>query len=360
MKTLKTLFVLASLFTVIAWLSLQGVSNATIRTTHMAQADDHKIVQRRSAAVRATQPPKLDNKAPASSKPKGPNPFLAALEAADLCEVSRLLNGSYQTQDVYAAIIATMSPSPAVQEAYGPNGPMMVAAYEKAPKFTHSSSEVYWALKLGGLFYTPVSPSAEDPKAARELILALEKKNPGNSFFPFFRLSLEEKLGYSKEQLRETAKQIATGSSFESGLGEIERELKDAYWQSPAMHYALSYVYSGFSPSYYATVGTLRRMSEEKEFDGSRQVAELMMQKGMHARRSYTTGEYDVQQYSTGKHLVQGLAGYPEWSELEAEKNQKPQPYPTSQPWVTDEVTGERRCDPGPYEGFFFEARENR
>jgi hypothetical protein len=361
MKTLKTLFVLASLFTVIAWFSLQGVSNATIRPPQAAQAVDHqKIIQRRSAAVRSTLPPKLDNKPAAPSKPKAPSPFQVALEAADLCEVSRLLNASYQSTDVYAAIIATMSPSPAVQEAFGTNGPMMVDSYEKTPKFAHPASEVLWALKAGGMIYAPVSRATEDPKAARELILSLEKKNPGNAFFPFLRLTVEEKLGLKKEQLVETAKLIATGSSFDSGLGEIDREFKDAYWQSPAMHYVLSYVYSGFSPSYYSSVSTLRRLSEEKEFDGSRQVAELMMQKGMSARRSYTTGEYDIQQYNTGKQLVQGLAGYPEWNELEAEKNQKPQTYPTAQPWVTDEVTGERRCDPGPYESFFYEARENR
>lgn len=360
MKTLQTLFVIATLFTVIAWISLQGVSNATIRNVPVVELEERQPVQRHSAPVRATAPVKVDNKPAGPSKPKAPNPFQVALEAADLCEVSRLLNQGYQNQDVYSALISVMSPSPALQEAFSPQGPMMVASYEKPPKLTHQTSELLWALKLGGLLYAPVSPAAEDAKTARELLLGLEKKNPGNAFYPYFRLYLEEKLGYTKEQLRETAKAIAAGFRFDSGLSDLEKEFREAYWQNPAMHYALSYVYSGFYPSYYSTANTLRKMSEEKEFEGLRQVAELMMENGQRARRSYSTGEYDVQQYSTAKHLVQGVQGYPDWSELDAEKNQKPQSYPSSQPWVNDEVTGERRCDPGPYEVFFFEARENR
>lgn len=360
MKTLKTLALIASLFTVIAWLSLQGVSNATIRNVPVVVQAEEKPVVRHSAPVRATAPAKVDNNPAGPSKPKAPNPFQVALEAADLCEVSRLLNQGYQNQDIYSALIATMSPSPAIQEAFSPQGPMMVASYEKPPKFTHATSELLWALKLGGLIYAPVSAAAEDHKAARELLLGLEKKNPGNAFYPYFRLYLEERLGYTKEQLKETAKLVAAGSRFDSGLSELEKEFREAYWQNPAMYYALSYVYSGFYPSYYSTANTLRKMSEEKEFDGLRQVAELMMENGQRARRSYSTGEYDVQQYSTAKHLVQGLPGYPDWSELDVEKNVKPASYPTAQPWVNDEVTGERRCDPGPYELFFFEARENR
>ena len=83
------------------------------------------------------------------------------------------------------------------------------------------------------------------------------------------------------------------------------------------------------------------------------------MEKGRRARRSYTTGEYDLQQYATGRGLGGYQKGYPEWTELDAEKGKTSQSYP-SPVWVTDEVTGERRCDPGPYEAYFYEARESR
>lgn len=360
MKTLETLLLIAVLFTIAAWFSLQGVSNATIRVASEVPMAEAKPVQRHSAPVRATTSQKHDKMPAAPSKPKAPSPFQVALEAADLCEVSRLLNGSYQTQDIYAAIVATMSPSPAVQEAYGEKGPMLLGTPGEKPKFTHATTELLWALRAAGFLYTPVGGGGDDAKGALALISELEKKDPTNGVYPFFRLSLEEKLGLPKEKLKETAMKIASSGSFDSGLEPMEREFRDAFWQNPAMHYALSYVFSSVSPSWYAPVNTLRKMSEEKEFDGLKRVAELMTEKGLRSHRSWQTGEYDLQQYNTGRSLVQGMAGFPDWTELDAEKGQKPQGYPSAQPWVTDQMTGERRCDPGPYEAFFYEARENR
>lgn len=358
MKTLQTLFLIALLFTTAAWFSLQGVSNATIRKTAEVPQATEPLVVRSSAPIRAT--PKADPKQAEATKPKPPSPFQIALEAGDLCEVSRLLSASVQTPDVYTAIIATMSPSPALQEAYGPNGPMLNATMAVKPKFIHATSELLWALKLGGLIYAPVGNPSEDPKASLEKLLELEKKDPTNAFYPFFRIYLEEKLGYSKEQLKATAAKLASSSTFDANLEVLDQEFRDATWLSPAMHYAISYSYSTTSPSYYSPVSLLRRLSEEKEFDGLKSLAELMMEKGNRARRSYMTGEYDIQQYTTGRGLVfQQGNQYPDWTQLEAEKGRTSVSYPT-QPWVTDEVTGERRCDPGPYEAFFYEARENR
>jgi|GEM_PF-4918263 len=358
MKTLQTLLLIALLFTAAAWFSLQGVSNATIRKApDVVQITEH-TVSRSSAPIRAT--PKIDIKPAEVTKPKTPSPFQVALEAGDLCEVTRLLNGAVQTPDAYTAIIATMSPSPALQEAYAANGPMMTNNMTAKPKFTHSSSDLIWALKLGGLMYTPVGNPSEDSKMSLQLLLELEKKDPANAFFPFFRIYLEERLAYTKEQLRETAAKISAASSFDSRLESLDQEFRDAMWLSPAMHYAISYVYSATSPSYYSPVNLLRRLAEEKEIDGLKRLAELMMEKGLRARRSYTTGEYDIQQYTTGRGLVAPLAGnYPDWPQLDAEKGKTNSSYPT-QPWIIDEVTGERRCDPGPYETYFYEARENR
>ncbi len=356
MKTLQNLTLIALLFTVAAWFSLQGFSIATIRNSPTVPMAEEKIVARSSAPILATKP--AATKSTDAIKPAAPTPFQVALDAGDLCEVSRLLNGNLQPHDIYAALIAVMSPSPALQEAYSATGPMMNRDMNIKPMLTHPSSDLLWALKLGGLIYGPVVNTNENPKAARALLLELEKKDPSNAFYPFFRLYLEDKLGFTKEQLKETTARLQTASAFDNNLHSLEAEFKQASWQSPAMHYVISNAHSTIAPSYYAPVNVLRRLSEEKEFSGMKSLAELTMEKGLRARRSYITGEYDVQLYSTGRGLVY-QQGYPDWTELEAEKGRAPHAYPT-QPWVTDEVTGERRCDPGPYETFFYEARESR
>lgn len=363
MNTLKTLFVIAALFTFLAWISLQGVSNATIRKTPRADPETAPL-KKQAFALQITRkkPEQRQKQNPPAPKPRAPSRFQIALEAADLCEVSRLLGASLPPDEAFTAIVAVMNPSPALQEAFGPQGVMIVNGdAQPATKPTHSSSKLYWALRKAGLLYGPTGSVPEDKKLAREILLEEEKKNPGNGFYPLFRLYLEEQLGFDKAKLQDPLEKLRSATLFDTGLSAINREFRETAWSNPAMHYAFEWLYSAYNPAYYGPTSLLKRLADEGDFDGSRRVGELMMESGLRTQRSFVEGDYDHYQYIQGRTLHPDLLSLPDWQELEPEKQRlKKQVNYSAPPWITDEVTGEKRCDPGPYESYFYELRENR
>lgn len=360
MKTISALIAVALLFTIFAWTSLSGDSRAagsdaiTVPLAEAPKTDPQdKVTVHRPAPIRATAPATP----PPAPKSEAMRAFQAALDASDLCEVSRLMTRT-NPADIISAMLATISPGSALQEAFAADGPLLgTSPPAEKKKDGQASTEFLWALKLSGQIYAP-SNTPEDLKAARELLLALEKKDAGNAIYPYFRLGVEEKLAYTADQLLETSRKIASGSSFRSPLRELDEELTNAAWLSPAHYQAMQYNGKGYSVSFYSPQASLQRLAGEKKFDGLPRIAELMAEEGLRAHRPQTAAGYDVYQYYASQALApEGT--FPDISALDAEKNQRQLPYP-SHPWQTDPLTAEQRCDPGPYEAYFFELREMR
>jgi len=203
---------------------------------------------------------------------------------------------------------------------------------------------------MSGQLYAPVGPSSENPKAARALLVDLGKKDPGNAVYPFFRLTIEEKLGFTREQLKETAQEIANASVFDTHFSELDHEMRDARWLNPALHYALSYVYSSGMFAYYGPSSLLQRLAREGDFDGERRVAKLMTEDGLHSSRPSSSGDFDGSQYSTGRSL--DPTSYEELSSLEKKRGRDINHYA---PYPLIEKEGQLICDPGPYEAFVSE-----
>ncbi len=358
MKTLPILFLLAVFLTFVAWISLQGVSQAEPLTSTVVPLAAPELPPQRSSAPRKdTKPPKKSAayRAPAPT-PLKPSPLQIALQAGDLCETAKLLEEeNIAMKMVYAAILATISPSAALVETFGANGVSgNEFVFEGMQKLTHPGTRFIAALQLGGLSNMG-SAKTPDVKKARELLLALEKENPGNAAYPYFRLALEEKLGFKREELLATANEAADGSFFDTHFDEINREMLNARWLNPALHYALRRYYYADSFNFYPGTDVIRSLQADQNFGGSARIAKLMTDPGMKASRPADSGEYYNLQYIYGRLLDKN--SYKDFDEFDKEKGGAGY---TPEPPIFAEQAGQRFCDPGPYEAFFYERRNSR
>ena len=359
MKNLPSLLILALLLSFAAWFCLPGAPPASADAPHEVTIHEAQPIREISAPP-ASAPTKA---APTPRKP--PSPLQIALQAGDLCGAAWILNNGINTNEIHIeiiqAIMAALQPSAEALEAFGPEGPYLAASVPgrhdpdaAKPKYKSKVARILWALKLGGALYTPVSPASDNPEASRALLLALQKEEPGNGFYHYFRLVQEEKLGFTKEQLRATAEEVAASSTFHSPLNDLSREMQEASWQNPALRYAFNLIMPREFVSFYLGSSVLSRLAQEQGFAGNGQIARLLTDKGMRATRSWLEAGYDSGQYNAGYSLDPN--SFPSGDELE----KKFEPYRHEPPLIVNAPDNRILCDPGPYEEYFYEMRRSR
>ncbi|MGZ3652342.1 MAG: hypothetical protein ACXVB9_10645 [Bdellovibrionota bacterium] len=346
MKTLQPLFLMAVLITFAAWLSFQGVSQATSPEVPLAST---------TAAVRA-----VVTAHPASAKPaekKALSALAIALENGNVCETARFFNEpNMSEQDVFAAIMSVIDPSTDLREVFGADGPMLTAEvppfYVKgadALRYHSRVARLLWTLKMGGLAFTPVFASNVNTDAALTQLIGLGKEEPGNAFYPLMRLMLEVQRKAPPEKIQATLDEINSASSFDSHIEPITRELSDASWENPALYFAISHAYNVSVFPYIEAYEKYERV--EKSEQAREALARLMTEAGLKATRSYITGDFEATRYIAGREL--DSSRYPTLEELEKGRGGTP----SVNAGLEHENGG---CDSSRYEAEFFEKREMR
>lgn len=338
MKT-SQLFLLASALGGAAWITIPPTTTAPPTAEPFVIAEAPLPVVH-TAAVRKTPAPVI---APATVA----SPLEAALSAGDVCETARLVNALPNVAPMYTAFLAAISPSPELRESFGPDGPMQ-SANVAARKYQSLPALTLQALKLAGILEGGASAPTDLP-GARALLLDLEKREPGNSFYPLFRFYVEKRLDYPPEKLDATVKLLAEGSSFDSHVGQLDRELRDAAFGNPALLYALKYFMLFDTVNYHRAVRELERLDK---FDG-RALARLMTEEGLHSSSPPRRGDFEESRYRAGRNLDRER--YPDIRQLNAERTMEEPVYPANV-----NIHGPEVCDPGPYERYFLQAREAR
>jgi hypothetical protein len=259
MKTFSSLLLVALLITVFAWFSLQGESRATAP----AKVVITEYPLRATSAAPVSTPPPVTAKVVAVKPVSAKQLELQhALESGDLCGTARIISNGISPAETAGAYIAAIAPSAEVLDLFGPDGASVVT---EAPtrKFRTAAGRAAWATRVAGLSYgvTPFRKS-EDLARGRDLLLELEKQEPGNAFYPFQRLAVEASLGYKPEQLKTTAEAAANGSTFDTHFPEVFEEIWEAAWANPALLYALNYSVGPSPFDYYrstSAIATLER-----------------------------------------------------------------------------------------------------
>ncbi len=289
----------------------------------------------------------------AETKPE-PNPLLEAMEANDICRTMKLLE---TTQSRYKhsiqALLTITSLSTPTQEAFKEDGPFF-ASFEKLDrKFTHTSSNFFWALRLGTLTQQGSPSSDAALVAAKKILLQLEKEDPANAAYPYFRLAVEQKLKATDAELLEIAKKIAQGSYFETHMDSIMKEITTAAWINPSVRAAISD--SELYPLFlYPSLNTLQKL----DFDGKSAIGDLMMQKGQRSSRGMQSMEYSEQEYSYG-HVLKGDDKMPDIYQLSQEReDMAANPAYRLYPPIHATLNGPaKQCDPSILENWYYENR---
>lgn len=341
MKTLAFLF-LASIVLLMAGLMLNE-GHSSPRTLNTAP----ELAEGSTNLVAVVPQKKVIAVTQAVAKPPtkiAPSPLVLAMEADNFCEaLIQSSRTSAITKEHAPALLESLNASPALRELYAPDGPIF-GSPERISPLTHKLSKLFLALRLANMLYYGPSEKADDARA-RELFLELEKQEPGNSAFPYFRLVVEKRQGLSQEKLLETAAKAASGSYFDTLLLEHLRELEGARWQSPTHHLVvsqfLSYANNIDLNSGFTAVHDLDRAADSQYGE---QIGELMMQNGKRAPRGAGFFEFSANEYDLGRHLAKNSES-PDSTMLSREKDGYSPPY---SPYVDSNA-----CDRNVYDEFY-------
>jgi hypothetical protein len=342
MKT-PSLFLLAITLSGAAWVTLPDCAP---HPPSIAVIEDVPLPAIHTSAVRKNQTPPHEPTPAAATD--NPTPLEQALSAADVCETARIINQLGSLAPIFGAFLKSTSPSAEVKESYGAEGAFLSPT--PATKIYKSlAAQTLQALTLAGELNSPVN-APTDLVAARALLQGMEKKEPANAFFPLFRVLVETKLGYSKEKIKSTAALVSAASSFDSHVGEINREMHEAAFENPALLYAQNYLNTQDMVSYYTA---LRVVAQLEGFDKAA-LARLMTEEGLHSSSPPWLGEFEQSRYSAGRSL--DPERYPTINALN--KDRALVDHLRYAPHVN--TYGPEVCDPGPFERYFWEARDSR
>jgi hypothetical protein len=298
--------------------------------------------------------------------PTAPTPVSAgelelrrALESGDLCATARLVDDVHAGAERISAYVAVTAPGAGALEIYGPEGAFL-APDLSFDQLKTSAARAAWVARLGGLAYTSDAlRGGRNMRRSRELFLELEKKEPGNAFYPYLRLTLERVLDYKPERLKETAESVAAGSYFDTHRTDTLDELWEASWTNPALHYAFSHT---FDPSPFElvlateTIENLQESALVTQRDADK-IAALLAQEALHARRPSAQFGYDRTRLNMARRLDH-RGTYPSPEALDKRILRGDPPSEPAVPWRLEQVGA--ACDPTAYEQFFYEQRQSR
>lgn len=280
-----------------------------------------------------------------------PSPLVAAVRNDQLCELMIQMETETLVDPKHAyEFLQEMGTGEELQKIFSLNGPLYGDSDLSLGKTI--PEKFLFALRLAEI-YSVRSPKSKDLKRARKILLELEKEEPGNAAFPFFRFLIEKRDQVWKDELEKTLKSFHDKSYFDTYLFSLLKDLESQKWRSGTYHFAVSNFSDYVKIPYYQPAQEILEFDRKNKTEYGKIVGQLMMQDGRRAKRAHTLGGFCSAQYEWGRNvsLSDELDSYRLSRQIEGWEENFSFPYP---PYVD-----RNRCDPEPYENFVREARKN-
>lgn len=348
MKTITTLALIVTLVGASALFFSQGTRS---ENADLTLPPEEKITDTFTANLSAVAKPAQEVlSTPTLTIPKKkrePTVVDLAVQSNDLCKLLELT--SIPIDVGLEALLDGINASPEIREMYTPGEGTFSASLDRLPaKLEHKSSKVLLAYRLVQLAYPFLPDEKASWEKARNILLELEKEEPGNGAYPFARIQAEKLLGYSQQDLVKTAKQIERSSYFELHFDSITREVFEAVHATAALHYVYQWVWD--TAPFSLRTETIRGLVGKDGFESTNAIGHLMVQKALRSTRGYQAREWSNTQYAAGWELIDERERPLDLGSLSQEREGEVSTYiNVSEAKWTDEE-GRIVCDPTKYE----------
>jgi hypothetical protein len=266
-----------------------------------AEVVDEIIVADGSAKLepvtKPTTPPILLTK-PEVQKPSA---AVAALQREDLCDLMSQLSRESIAERAHAPqFLQAIGASSELQQIFAVDGPVFGNSEKNLGQTV--PEKFFFALRLAGMYATNTNAKQDLPRA-RKILLELEKEEPGNAAFPFFRFSIEQKSDEWKANVKQTLETIAQKSYFNTYLFALLQDLEPLRWRSAAYHYSITSFYDYANLQFYSPAQELIEYDAKNKTEFGKALGELMIAEPLRARRGQHVWGFSTIQYDWGREL---------------------------------------------------------
>lgn len=245
--------------------------------------------------------PPIENSSPGKNTETKPSPLVAAIKNDQLCELlSQLDDENIINENHISEFLELMGASEELQKLFAKDGPIYGNSDLNLGKTV--AEKFVFALRLSGMVSIQ-APKSQDDKRARKILLDLEKEEPGNAAFPFFRFAIEQRNPDWKEESEKTLQSLKEKSYFQSYLFSLVQDLHSQKWRSATYHFSLSQFLDYARIPYYIPGQAIMEYDRKNKTEFGKIVGDLMMQEGKQARRAHELGGFCSSQYEWGKNV---------------------------------------------------------
>lgn len=314
------------------------------------------------AAVRKPRP--VSSKVRASTSPSNVAPPVAASQAGapysypeiqkliannDVCAINKLIQDiSSKGEDlIYIDAFLESAGLHDLKDVIGINSPIFKAPDEKNTK---PAVKFIDALVTGGVMYSSKREKGDSEKSLKQME-ELAKAFPGNAAFTVFKLNLENQLGKSKTQLRETSKQLLKAQQYDTFIPNIRSQILSHKWDSEAM-YLLANAVRNTLPGIYAARG-IDNGALLEDAAVAEHLGNVLVDKALKSDKISMSEDYDANDYYLGNNLLDNK--HPNINEL----NELKQPGKTQEledDWVSYDLDVDN-CDRKSFDEHFAKFR---
>lgn len=276
---------------------------------------------------------------------------MAAIKNDQLCDLlSQLDDENLINESHVSEFLELMGASEELQKLFASDGPIYGNSDLNLGKTV--AEKFVFALRLAGIISIQ-APKSQDDKRARKILLDLEKEEPGNAAFPFFRFAIEQRNAEWKNESEKTLQALKEKSYFESYLFSLIQDLHSQKWRSATYHFSLSQFLDYTRIPYYVPGQAIMEYDRKNKTEFGKVVGELMMQEGKQARRAHELGGFCSSQYEWGKNvsLSEEVSSSQLSRKIEGWEDNFSFPYP---PYID-----RYRCSAETYETYVREAAKN-
>jgi hypothetical protein len=343
MKTLAFLFV-ASIILLFAGLLLSEGNSSPPPLQHLQT--DTITVASGSANLESHKnlPPLPPTPPKETTKTFPPSPIVDALLKDDFCELISEMNTNYILHEGHAPqFVKAIGASSEMQKVFSQEGALYGSVTQNPDKLESIQEKFLFALRLSG-FYVP-HKTEENLPLARKILVKLEKEEPGNAAFPFFRFAIETKDPTLKEEAAKTLKEFSYKTYFDTYLLSMFQEIETLRWRSPSYHYSIN-AFINESVSLYGPAQAILDYDQKHKTDFAKIVGNLMLEDPLRARRAHQFFGFSYQQFDWGRELSKSDIPYSNAfsKSLEGWEENFHFPYP---PYIDS-----KKCDPEIYENY--------
>ena len=231
------------------------------------------------------------------------SPIIPLMDSGDFCSVhAEMLKTNFFGSSHVAPVLAHIGASAALQETFAANGPVFGSS--TSAKFQSPLARFFYALRKAGLLWA-APPLAADYPTAHAILLELEKADPSNAVFPYFRFELEEAMKLPADIRLKTLEQAAGASRFNLLFTDELRELQARRFENPAYFLVLDNILSNIQglPRFPSTT-EMKKFAQNSSIDAAGLLGRLMMEDGLRATRGGMFYGFYSYQYEEGRYLL--------------------------------------------------------